>query len=122
MYTGYRILLELLSTILLLYNSLYYSHCLQLLLLDLSSAFDTLNHTIIIERINDIGIEGSPLRWLISCLTDRTSSVKIKYFMSPPNNISSGIPHGSVLGNLLFSIFLRPLFNINKFSNISYVC
>ena len=58
---------------------------------------------------------------VISFFTDRTSSVKIKDFISSPNNISSGIPHGSVLGLLLFSIYLRPLSNIiNKFSNISY--
>ena len=70
-----------------LYNSHDSSHCAQLLLLDLSSAFDTLNHNILIERIKELGIEGSPLRWLISFFTDRTSSVKINDFISPSNNI-----------------------------------
>ena len=108
----------------MLYNSLDYSHCAQLLLLDLSSAFDTLNHNIgiiLIEHITDLGIEGSPLRCLISFFTDLTSSVKINDFISPPNNISSWVPQGSILGPLLFSIYFRPLSNIiNKFSNISY--
>ena len=73
---------------------------------DLSSAFDTLNHNVlIIIIIKELGIEVSPLRWLISFFTDRTSSVKVNDFISPPNNISSGIPHGSVLGPL-FSIYL----------------
>ena len=70
-----------------LYNSHDFSHCAQLLLLDLSIAFDTLNHNILIERIKELGIEGSPLRWLISFFTDRTSSVKINDFISPSNNI-----------------------------------
>ena len=64
-------------------------------------------------------IYRSPLRWLISFFTDHTSSVKINDFISPPNNISSGVHQGSVLGPLRFSIYLRPLYNIiNKFFNI----
>ena len=47
-----------------LYISLDSSHCAQLFLLDLSSAFDTLNHNILIERIKELGIEGSYLSWL----------------------------------------------------------
>ena len=60
-----------------LYISLDSSHYAQLLLLDLSSAFDTLNHNILIERINELGIEGYSLNWLTALLNDRTSSVKV---------------------------------------------
>ena len=81
-----------------------------------------------IERIKDLDIEASSLRWLISYFTDFTSSVKIKDYISPPNNIFRGVlgitsvvPQSSVHMPLLFSIYLRPLPNIiNKFSNISY--
>ena len=62
-----------------------------LLLLDLYSAFDTLNHLVIIERIKDLAIEGSPLKWLTSFITNRTSSVKINDFISPPTHIHNGI-------------------------------
>ena len=104
-----------------LYKSHDSSHCAQLLLLDLSNAFDTLNHNILIERIKYLGIEGSPFIWLISFFTDSTLYVKIKDFISPPNNISSMIPHGSVLGPLLFSIYMRPLSDIiNKLSKMCY--
>ena len=104
-----------------LYKSLDSSHCAQLLLLDLSSAFDTLNHNILIERFKELGIEGSSLSWLTSFLNDRTSSVKVNDYISPPIDILCGVPQGSVLGPLLFSIYLRPLSNIiSKFPNITY--
>ena len=91
------------------------------MLLDLSSAFDTLNHNILIERIKELGIEGSSLSWLTSFLNDRTSSVKVNDYISPPIDILCGVPQGSVLGPLLFSIYLRPLSNIiSKFPNITY--
>ena len=97
------------------------SHCAQLLLLDLSSAIYTLNHNILIERINELGIDGSYLSWLTSFLNDRTSSVKVNDYISPPIDIICGVPQGSVLGPLLFSICFRPLSNIiSKFPNITY--
>ena len=105
----------------LIHNSLDLSYCVQLLLVDLSSAFDILNHSILIKHIIELGIEGSPLKWLMSFITDRTSSVKINDFISPPTKILKGLPQGSVLGPLLFSIYLRPISNIiRKYPNIYY--
>ena len=82
--------------IITLYKSLDSSHCAQLLLLDLSSVFDTLNHNIHIEHIKELGIEGSSLSWLSSFLNDRTSSVKVNDYISPPIDILRGVPHESV--------------------------
>ena len=57
----------------------------------------------------------------MSFITDRTSSVKINDFISPPINILKGVPQGSVLGPLLLSIYLRPIYNIiRKYPNIYY--
>ena len=104
-----------------LYKSLESSHCAQLLLLDLSSSFDTLNHNILIDRIKELGMEGSCLSWLNSFLNNRTSSVKCNDYISPPIKILYGVPQGSVLEPLLFSIYLRALSNIiSKFPNITY--
>ena len=103
----------------MLYKSLDSSHCAQLLLLDLSSAFDTLNHNILIERIKEL--EGCYLSWLTSFINDRTSSVKVNDYISPPIDILCGVPQGLVLKPLLFYIYLRPLSNIIRtFPNITY--
>ena len=105
----------------LIHNSLDSSYCIQLLLIDLSSAFDMINHSILTNRIIELGIEGSPLKWLMSFITDRTSFVKINDIISPPTTILKGVPQGSVLGPLLFSIYLRPISNIiRKYPNIYY--
>ena len=89
------------------------------MLLEFSNAFDTLNNNILIERIKELVIEGSSLSCLTSFLNDRTSSVND--YISLPTDILCGVPQGSVLGPLLFSIYLRPLSNIiSKFPNITY--
>ena len=91
------------------------------MLIDISSSVATLNHTIFIERIKELGIEGSPISWLTSFLNDRTSSVKVNAYIPLPIDIRCGVLQGSVLGPLLFSIYLRPLSNIiSKFSDITY--
>ena len=80
-----------------------------------------LNHSILSNRIIELGIVGSPLKWLMSFITDRTSSVKINYYISPPTKILKGIPKGSIIGPLLFYIYLRPISNIiRKYPNIYY--
>ena len=98
-----------------LYKSLDSYHCAQLLLFDLSRAFDTINHNIRIERIKELGIKGSSLSWLTSFLNDRTSSVKMNDYISRPIDILCGVPQGSVLGLLLFSIYLRSLILLVNF-------
>ena len=67
-----------------------------LVLLDLSSAFDTLNHRIISYRLREIGIHGQVHNWLMSFISNRISTVKIKSSLSAPFYHTHGVPQGSV--------------------------
>ena len=73
----------------------------QFLLLDLSAAFDTFDHEILIQRLIDIGLCTMVLQWLISFIKNRTFSIKIDHSLSKPARLSSGVPQGSVLAPLL---------------------
>ena len=75
------------------------------LFVDLKKAFDTVNHRIIINKLDYYGIRGKPLNWLISYLNDIQQFVQYNESKSDIYNICYGEPQGSILGPLLFSIF-----------------
>ena len=78
--------------------------------LDLSAAFDTIDHQILLSRLNNsFGISDTTLSWLQSYLTNRTSSVRILDVTAPhPSQCTTGVPQGSVLGPLLFTAYVSP--------------
>ena len=98
------------------------SNCpIQILLLDLSSAFDTLDHSILVKRLLGLGIDKLTLNWIMSYIKERTFSVKISEHYSTLKFLDTGIPQGSVLGPLIFLIYIKPISNIiKKFSGIKY--
>ena len=92
-----------------------------IVLLDLSSAFDTLDHNILSSRLNEIGIYGQVHSWFMSFVSSRTYSVKINSSLSPPYVNIHGVPQGSVLGPILFIIYILPIKLIfHKYPNIHY--
>ncbi len=76
-----------------------------LALLDLQKAFDTVDHHILCEKLRIMGVE--PMEWFYSYLSGRSQIVKINEHCSETRNISCGVPQGSILGPLLFSMLCK---------------
>ena len=84
-----------------------------LALLDLSAAFDTLDHNILLSRLQStFGVSGSALAWFYSYLSNRVQSVFVNGSHSEPKSLKYGVPQGSVLGPVLFTLYTVPLSDV----------
>jgi hypothetical protein len=84
-----------------------------LLFIDLKKAFDTVDHEILLHKLNNMGIRRKMFEWFISYLKDRRIRIKIRDdYVSEPASTSTGVPQGSILSLLLFLIYINDVFKI----------
>ena len=83
---------------------------------DFQKAFDTVNHSILIKKLDYFGIGGKIKEWLKSYLSNRKHFVSILGYESQPQHVEHGVPQGSVLGPLLFLLYINDLHRSIKFS------
>ena len=109
-------LLKVLNDALVDINS---GHLVLLVLLDLSAAFDTINHQLLLRRLkSSSGINETALQWFESYLTNRSQTVLVGSSFSDKSELVCGVPQGSVLGPILFSLYTSDLGRLIESFNI----
>ena len=107
---GHSIETALLKVVYELFFSLNKGNISVLALHDSSSAFDTIDHPILVHRLHtDIGFTDTVLQWFSSYLADRTHYVSLYNHCSDFTHVQSDVPQGSVLGPMFFTMYIKPL-------------
>ena len=88
--------------------------------INLQKAFDTVDHKILLSEINHYGIKGIPYEWFKSYLTNRQQFTTVNNKQSELSSIEFGVPLGSILGLLLFLVYINDLSKTTIFSSVQH--
>ena len=95
--------------------------CVVLLLLEMSAAFDTVDHELLLERMSKrYGVKENVLKWFRSYIQDRKQFVMINGIKSKVKELRYGVPQGSVLGPILYLLYTSPIGNIIRRHGLNY--
>ena len=83
------------------------------ILIDFRKAFDTVEHNILLEKLSHYGIRGTALKWFTSYLIDRYQYVNYINAISDMKEITCGVPQGSILGPLLFLLYINDIASVS---------
>lgn len=117
--TGMNTENALLSFMTEVFDGLNEGKCVSGLFLDIRKAFDMVDHNILLNKLYNCGIRGVAYRWFESYLLERGQYVKINSVLSHMGTIKNGVPQGSVLGALLFIIYINDLCNARFSGNLT---
>ena len=98
-----------------LVNALGDGKCALGIFLDFQKAFDTVDHIILLHKLHCYGIRGIANQWFFSYFTNRQQSVMYNGYESELKVINCGVPQGSILGPLLFLLYINDLTNVSSF-------
>ena len=121
--SGFRALHSVLTSLLKCTNDWYLNidkgKYTAVVYIDLKKAFDTVDHDILLRKLNFCGLKGKELSWFRSYLTDRRQCCKVNGQISATDSITCGVPQGSCLGPLLFLVYINDLPSCLKNSLVS---